>query len=272
MNRNKKDKAQSVTKPIAKIIKSISVLGIITAFATVIGLVVDLNEIWDIVFGKITPTATQTLPIQPTSTYTITPIPTKTPIPPGPLLVEVNFDKFGDGFCDNSVERIYGYESNQYYIQPLSSAGYIIECNVGDWGPQGIIEVEAYPKGDLSFYGYGVIIGWQGNDSGSTDDACIFAVRRTSGVQPETKIYVKQRINGFSDTLSNEISDVPIDNYPHTVRLVMLDESFAVGYIDGQFVGEFNFRECAKGRIGLVAYGTGETKVYFDNLKFYSLP
>lgn len=194
-----------------------------------------------------------------------------TPIPYGPPLLEMSFTKVGDGYCDDYDDNILGYEIHQYYIQPLSSRGYISACRSGDWGPQVSLEVEAYPDGDLSLFGYGVIIGWQGNSSGTTD-ACIFGVRRTVGAQTVSEVFVKQRIDGVERTLGKETLDFSLDNKPHRIRVVMLTDSLAVGYIDDQFVGDFEFDACIKGKIGLVAWGTGETKIYFDDLRLHSLP
>ena len=195
----------------------------------------------------------------------------KTPIPRGPLLLDMNFTEVGDGSCDKYDSKILGYEFHKYYIQPLSSQGYISACKSGNWGPKVSLEVEAYPEGDLSFFGYAVIVGWQGDSSGTTD-ACMFGVRRTTGSQTISEVFVKQRINGKEKMLDRKVLPFSLDNNPHNIRVVFLTDSLAIGYIDNQFVGEFEFDHCSKGQIGLVAWGTGETKIYFDNFRLSSLP
>ena len=195
----------------------------------------------------------------------------KTPIPHGPSLLDMSFTEVGDGSCDKYDAKILGYEFHKYYIQPLSSQGYISACKSGNWGPKVSLEVEAYPEGDLSFFGYAVIVGWQGNSSGTTD-ACMFGVKRTVGAQTASEAFVKQRIDGKEKTLGRKVLPFSLDNNPHNIRVVFLTDSLAVGYIDNQFVGEFEFDHCSKGQIGLVAWGTGETKIYFDNFRLSSLP
>lgn len=194
-----------------------------------------------------------------------------TPIPHGPLLLDMSFTEVGDGSCDKYDAKILGYEFHKYYIQPLSPQGYISACKTGDWGPKVSLEVEAYPEGDLSFFGYAVIVGWQGNSSGTTD-ACVFGVKRTVGAQTASEAFVKQRIDGIEKTLDRKVLPFSLDNNPHNIRVVFLTDSLAVGYIDNQFVGEFEFDHCSKGQIGLIAWGTGETKIYFDNFRLSSLP
>lgn len=195
----------------------------------------------------------------------------KTPVPHGPLLLDMSFTEVGDGSCDKYDTKILGYEFHKYYIQPLSSQGYISACKSGNWGPKVSLEVEAYPEGDLSFFGYAVIVGWKGNSSGTTD-ACMFGVKRTVGSQTASEAFVKQRIDGKEKTLDRKVLPFSLDNNPHNIRVVFLTDSLAVGYIDNQFIGEFEFDHCSKGQIGLVAWGTGETKIYFDNFRLSSLP
>ena len=194
-----------------------------------------------------------------------------TPIPHGPRLLDMSFTEVGDGDCDKYDSKILGYEFHKYYIQPLSSQGYISACKSGNWGPKVSLEVEAYPEGDLSFFGYAVIVGWQGNSS-STTDACMFGVRRTVGDQTISEAFVKQRIDGKEKMLDKKVLPFPLDDNLHNIRVVFLTDSLAVGYIDDQFIGEFEFDHCSKGQIGLVAWGTGETKIYFDNFRLSSLP
>jgi hypothetical protein len=45
-----------------------------------------------------------------------------------------------------------------------------------------------------------------------------------------------------------------------------------LGYLDNVLIISYSFRQCGEGGIGLIAWGTGNTKVYFDNLKLYGLP
>jgi hypothetical protein len=215
-----------------------------------------------------TPTPT----ISPTPTNdNPAPTPTLTPIPIGPELLRLDFIRASDGNCDTHDSNILGYESGQYYIQSPASNGYIAQCASGDWGPRVSIEVEAYPRGDLAFWGYGLIIGWHGSD-GRTTDGCFLSVRRTSGIEPVSEVIAIQRIDRVQETIYRENLPVPLETRPQKLRLVMVTDSLGIGYLDDQFIGQFEFNGCTKGRIGMVAYGTGDTRVYFTNLKLNSLP
>jgi len=223
------------------------------------------------------------LPIDSTSLPSLlpTPTPSQTPIPPGNLFLSIDFNDKSDGYCNDYDLNILGYEIHKYYIQPLSPAGYISHCQSGVWNSIGSLEVEAYPTGDKSVFGYGVLLGWKGNEAGTTD-MCIFGIKRsykvvsnngTSEYHSYTQVMTHQRIGGktiYPDEA--QYLDYTIDDNPHVIRMVMLDENTMLGYLDDVLIANYSFSECGEGGIGLVAWGTGKTRVYFDNLKLYGLP
>ena len=206
-------------------------------------------------------------PLPDTFTPTITP----TPIPRGDLMFEINFSSPGEGYCNDYDSNVLGYDNKEYYIIPKVN-GYIAVCHANDHLPNtGVLQVTAHPEINANpnaYYGFGVLFGWHGGGL-STSDACIFGVRRELG---ETQALFIEIDEGKQHSRIIPIPNLTIDNNPHTLRLVLLPDGTAKGYLDEKFIADYTFSNCKSGPIGMVAWGTGDFKVYFDDLKFFSLP
>src|SRR5258706_3400215 len=62
------------------------------------------------------------------ASLSLTPTLSSTPFPRGNLFLNIDFNEKPNGFCNDYDLNILGYESLQYYIQSLSTAGYISHC------------------------------------------------------------------------------------------------------------------------------------------------
>lgn len=215
-----------------------------------------------------TPVVSPTVPSTPS--ITATPRPTPTPIPRGELLMEINFGWKGEGNCNDYDPNLLGYESQAYYIRP-SPKGYIAVCHEnGEFKPESSLQVTAFPEGNPSeevIYGFGVLFGWKGGGL-STTDACMFGVRRRGG---GTEAVFVERVDGHHSSSVQGLESFTLDNSPHTLRVVLHSSGLAQGYLDERFVAEHRFTQCSPGPVGLVTWGPGDLKVYFDDLKLFDL-
>lgn len=196
--------------------------------------------------------------------------PTPTPIPTGELTMEINFAWEGEGNCNNYDLDKLGYEGQRYYIRQGTN-GYIAVCHKNDsLLPQGSLQVTAYPDSEDTprNYGFAVLFGWKGSGT-STTDACIFGVERLGTV---TRAVYQEVIGGEWSSSWTMLDNISLDNNPHTLRVVMNEDYEAVGYLDGDLIGKHKFTHCSAGPIGLVALGSEDAKIYFDDLKFFRLP
>lgn len=226
------------------------------------------------------PTPTSALSSTPTPIPTATPGPSPTTIPKGRPVMEINFAANGEGNCDAYDPARLGYENKRYYINAFYN-GYLAICNNGTYLPQGSLQVTANPTTESPFFGYGVLFGWKGGGL-KTSDACVFGIRRqTADAIAVTPHFSSEPvfIAEFSEYVDGKymFKSVPVDlplfdNNPHTVRLTLKPDGTAVGYFDEHFVAEYKFTSCGQGPIGMVAWGDGNTKVSFDDLKLFSLP
>jgi hypothetical protein len=194
--------------------------------------------------------------------------PTPTPIPRGELILEINFDMSGDGGCNEKPETLLGYEKSQYFIQPEPN-GYIAICHaIDDLTPQGSLEVDAWSEQEIkNIYGYALLFGWEGKGYVTTD-ACIMGIRRNGAV---TEAFYEIRQSGERQAYTQEVRTMTIDNARHNLRIVLSDGR-AFGYLDERLFGVYQFNDCNSGPVGMVAWGPGDQKIYFDDLKLYSLP
>jgi len=194
---------------------------------------------------------------------------TPTPIPRGDGVMEINFSDSNDGKCNDYDRNLLGYENQQYYIKPAPN-GFIAICHENDiLEPEGSLQVSAFSNGALPDpYGFAVLFGRKGN-SLNTTDACIFGIRRKGTT---TEAYFSERMEGKISSYTQELKSTQLDNAPHTLRVVLHRDGNAVGYLDERYIAEHNFLNCAGGPLGMVAWGPGETKIYFDDLKFFGLP
>ena len=214
-----------------------------------------------------------------TATLVFTPTPTPTPIPRGELLMEINFGWRGEGNCNDYNPDRLGYDNQAYYIEPPPN-GYIAVCHENDYlEPRGSLQVSAFPVGgsyegypfdraEYEIYGFGVLFGWKGGGL-STTDACIAGVRRWGG---STEAVFMERVNGHQSTYRQRVDWLALDDSPHTLRVVLGADRWARSYLDERFIAEHRFTQCSTGPIGLVAWGPGDLRVYFDDLKFFTLP
>lgn len=211
-------------------------------------------------------TLTQDLSITSMPALTPTQAITPTPIPYGDVVLEINFAHRGEGECNDYDSEKLGYYEKKYYIQPNSN-GYIAICHEGNnLIPPGALQVVAYPEASSSFYGYGLLFGWKGSGT-STTDACIMGIRKFGGRTEAVFVdWVESRYKSSTQVLS----DIVLDNQPHTLRIVFQSNNFAQGYIDGKFFAEHQFTQCSKGPIGLLAWGMDQ-KIFFDDLKLFEV-
>lgn len=222
--------------------------------------------------AAITPTAgaSNSTPMSsPTPGPAPTPTSIPTPIPKGKALTEINFSGTGVGNCDNYNANLLGYENGQYYIKP-SYNGYIAVCNTGIRPSQGSLQVVVYPEKRSTVYGYGLLFGWSGTGL-TTKEGCLFGIK-----QSETMSFAQSDFSEFNNGTywkeNNWLGNISLDTRPHTIRMTLKSDGHAIGYLDEKYVGEFDFTDCGKGPIGLAAWGDGDTKIYFDDLKLYDLP
>ncbi len=245
------------------ILLSIIAGGLISHYLVIPKILIHSFELSD--SQTIEPTLSSTPP--PATTPTSTP----TPIARGDLTLEINFSSPNDGLCNDYNSSVLGYSNKEYYIVPKFN-GYIAVCHADDNLPAtGSLQVTAHPEATVmpnAYYGFGALFGWHGGGL-STSDACIFGVRREFG---ETQAVFIEISEGRQHTHIASIPNLTIDNNPHTLRFVLLPDGTAQGYVDERFVADYVFSNCQPGPIGMVAWGTGDFKVYFDDLKFFSLP
>jgi len=209
-------------------------------------------------------TLTQDLPITSMPALTSTQPATPTPIPYGDVVLEINFAQRGEGACNDYDSEKLGYYEKKYYIQPNLN-GYIAICHEGNnLIPPGSLQVVAYPETSSSYYGYGLLFGWKGSGT-STTDACIMGIRNFGG--RTEAVYVDWVKNNYKIS-THALSDIVLDNQPHTLRIVFQPNNVAQGYIDGKFFAEHQFTQCSKGPIGMVAWGVNQ-KIFFDDLKLF---
>jgi hypothetical protein len=194
-----------------------------------------------------------------------------TPIPRGDQLIEINFALPEEGRCNNYDADRLGYEDQQYYIKPPPN-GYIAVCHQNDTlAPQGSLQVSAYPSGDPATYGFGVLFGWNGSGL-STSDSCIIGVRRkTTENGPITEAIFRERVNGETTSANQRLESNILDNRLHTLRVILLPDGSVQSYLDEQFIAQHRFAHCGQGPIGMVAWTDDDNKVYFDDLKLFSL-
>jgi hypothetical protein len=194
---------------------------------------------------------------------------TPTPISRGELLLEINFSDKNEGRCNNYDPNLLGYENYQYYIKPATN-GFIAVCHENDYlGPEGSLQVSAFPESNLQDpYGFALLFGWRGNNI-TTTDACIFGLRREGTT---TRAFFENRVAGKISAYTQELKGIHLDEAPHTLRVVLRSDGNATGYLDEHYLGDFQFSKCNIGPVGLAAWGPGDRKIYFDDLKFFGLP
>jgi hypothetical protein len=213
-------------------------------------------------------TSTQESLMTPSSGLTPTLLPIPTPISFGDAFLEINFTRRGEGDCNDYDSDRLGYYEEQYYIHPDTN-GYIAICHDGkNRIPPGALQVVAHPESSSSFFGYGLLFGWKGGGI-STTDACFMGIRK-SGERTEA-VFVDWVENNYKAT-TQVLDDLVLDNQPHTLRIVLQSNNMAQGYLDGKFFAEHQFIQCSKGPIGMVAWGDGQQKTFFDDLKLFDMP
>ena len=197
---------------------------------------------------------------------------TQTPtLPPfGEDVFEIDFSTEGEGNCNNYDPKVLGYDTSRrvYYIVPNTT--YVAVCHTNDdLRPAGILQTTAFPDGDSSFFGYAVFFGWDGKDN-KTTDACGFGIRKN---KTKTEAIFIQSIRGEwgSPTLF-DLNNFELDTNPHSIRMILYPSGKAVGYLDGNYIAEHSFVDCQSGPVGLIAYGPGEMRINFVNLKLFALP
>jgi len=194
---------------------------------------------------------------------------TPTPFPKGNLVMEIGFTDRKDGKCNDYDQTLLGYENGQYYLQPAPN-GYIAICHQKNHlESEGSLQVTAFPDRDLQgLYGFAVLFGWSGNGL-TTTDACIFGIRRQGTT---TRAFFENRVEGKRTAFTQELKTINLDNAPHTLRVVLHGDGNAVGYLDEGYIAEYKFSKCSIGPIGIMAWGPGGTKIYFDDLKLFEMP
>jgi hypothetical protein len=197
------------------------------------------------------------------------PPPIPTPIPRGELLMEINFDQPGDGDCNRYNDALLGYENRQYYILPKPN-GYIAICHdQDDLESQGSLEVVAWTDQEIrDVYGFALLFGWQGGGD-KTTDACIVGIQRQGEV---TRAFYEIRQAGVRKADTTDLTSFTLDNARHNLRVVLYPDGSAYGYLDERLFGVYRFAQCGPGPVGMLAWGPGGQKIYFDDLKLYTLP
>jgi hypothetical protein len=212
----------------------------------------------------ISSTQSNLLPVQ---TGALTQVPTS--IPFGNQIFGINFSVPGEGICNDYDSKTLGYDISrkQYYIIPYTN-GYASVCHKYDnLQAQGSLQTTAFPDGSPSYFGYAVFFGWKG-DSKNTTDACGFGVRKNNS--KVEAIFIQIIGNHWNHTSIN--LDASLDTNPHSIRMVLYPSGKAVGYLDGNYVAEHSFIDCALGPVGLIAYGPGQVRINFNSLKLFDLP
>ena len=195
--------------------------------------------------------------------------PSSTQIPLGNLIMDIDFAAKGDGPCDDYDASKLGYEDQMYYIVPARS-GYLAVCyQKKNLLPEGSLLIKAFPEGSPGYFGYGVIFGWEGQDR-KTSSACIIGIRQDGD---DTIAIIRE----YENDVHIEVRDIPIeslklDRYPHILRVTLLGDGRAYGYLDEKLFVEHRFVDCNRGSVGFVAYGPGDYKIYFDDLEYYNIP
>jgi hypothetical protein len=193
-----------------------------------------------------------------------------TSIPVGSLISDIDFTISGDGNCNDYDQSKLGYDTSNklYYIIPEKN-GLISVCHENDnLQPQGILQATAFPDGDLDYFGYAVLFGWDGYNTTTTDD-CGFGIMKNKSI---THAIFIQKIGGKPKLTSIELKNYELDTSPHSVRMVLYPSGKAVGYVDDNYIAEHTFVNCKTGPIGLIAYGPGQARINFTSLKLFGLP
>jgi hypothetical protein len=189
----------------------------------------------------------------------------------GDQVFEINFSTKGEGNCNDYDPELLGYavDKKMYYIIPKSN-GYISVCHKDDTlQPQGILQTTAFPEEkDANTYGYAVFFGWQGSGLNTTD-GCGFGVKKNDST---TEAFFVQRIGGNWERTPTVLKDISLDTKPHAIRMELYQSGKAFGYLDGNYVAEHSFIDCATGPVGLMAYGPGDIRINFTSLKLFNLP
>lgn len=206
-----------------------------------------------------TPTETQVL-AQPS-------FPASTSIPRLDKIFEINFSYGDRGTCVSDDSKVGGNDISQdNYFVFGKKYGYITYCNITPLVNQGNLEITADPHGSPDYFGYGVIIGFVGGDQ---RNLCSFEIIKDFS---KTKVVFGEYINTKFKPSTTEIEGYTLDTNPHTVRMVLYPNGQAIGYVDEIKIAEHIFAGCSEGRIGFVAYGQGDDKISFDDMKLYALP
>jgi len=190
-----------------------------------------------------------------------------TPVPRINKILEINFSYGDRGVCVTDDSKIGGNDTSQdnYFVFGKKN-GYITYCNISPTVNQGNLEITADPHGSPDFFGYGVIMGFVG---GENRNLCSFEVIRDFS---KTKVVFGEYINGKFKPTSTQVEGYTLDTNSHTIRIVLYPDGKAVGFVDEIAIAEHTFAGCAEGRVGFVAYGQGDDKISFDDLKLYALP
>ncbi len=183
--------------------------------------------------------------------------------------MEIDFNQPGVGDCNDYKPQLLGYENNQYYIQPESN-GYIAVCHSrDDLPPAGSLQVTAWSDTEPGeIFGYAVLFGWKGQGVVSTD-LCMVGIRRKERAM---EAFYSNRVSGEREAFTRELNVLSLDQAPHTLRVVLYPDGKAYGYLDERLFVETQFNACSDGPIGIMAWGPGDQKIYFDDLKLFALP
>lgn len=207
------------------------------------------------------------------ATATETSIPTQqvfsnsTPIPRFDKIFEINFSSGDNGLCITDDSKVGGYDTSQdnYYVFGKKN-GYITYCNASDKVNQGSLEIRADPSGSPDYFGYGVLMGFIG---GEQRNLCSFEIIHDFS---KTKVVFGEYINNKFKPTTTLLEGFTLDTNPHILRMVVFPDSKVIGYLDDIKIAEHTFAGCSEGRVGFVAYGQGDDKIIFDDLKLYAIP
>lgn len=190
-----------------------------------------------------------------------------TPVPRINKILEINFSPGDRGICVTDDTKMGGNDisQNDYFVIGTKN-GYITYCNITHLVNKGSLEITADPHGSPDYFGYGVIFGFIG---GKQRDLCSFEIIKDFS---QTKVVFGEYIDDyFRPSISQNIG-YKLDANPHTIRMVLYPDGNAIGYIDEIPIAEHKFIRCSEGRVGFVAYGQGDDKISFDDLKLFALP
>ncbi len=261
MTQSEKEKTQPPPKGLSEVSKIAIIVAIIAGvfglLGSFIGIIPDIFNLFD------KPLTTAELKITtPTPELIIS-----TVIPRIDKILEINFSGGDKVTCVTEDSKLGGYDNSQdnYFVMG-KTYGYITYCNISDYTNQGSLEIKADPVGYPDNFGYGVLFSFVGGDS---RDQCSFEIKK-EGL--ETSIAFGEYIEGTWSKPDTKLDSYNLDTNPHTLRLVLYPEGNAIGYIDDVKIAEHKFVGCSKGRIGFIAYGLGDTKTSFDDLKLYEIP